>query len=60
MADHVEPHRGDEQLFFYGELQSLCAAHHNSYKQRLERSGRVIGCDTNGNPIDPNHHWNKR
>ncbi|HFG0619160.1 TPA: HNH endonuclease, partial [Yersinia enterocolitica] len=33
--------------------------HHDSTKQRMEKSGVVIGCDMNGIPIDPNSHWNK-
>jgi hypothetical protein len=28
IADHIEPHKGDEQKFFFGELQSLCKLHH--------------------------------
>jgi 5-methylcytosine-specific restriction protein A len=39
VADHVVPHRGDETLFWDGELQSLCGPCHNSVKQREERSG---------------------
>jgi HNH endonuclease len=27
IADHIEPHKGDEQKFFFGELQSLCKLH---------------------------------
>ncbi|MDD1978994.1 HNH endonuclease [Pseudomonas tussilaginis] len=40
--------------------QSLCKFCHDSVKQRLERSGRIAGCDTSGLPLDPNHHWNRR
>lgn len=40
VADHVEPHRGDAHLFWNGELQSLCASHHNAAKQRAERAAR--------------------
>lgn len=60
IADHVEPHRGDEYKFFNGELQSLCKHCHDSYKQRLEKSGTEIGCNEDGTPIDPNHHWHQR
>jgi 5-methylcytosine-specific restriction endonuclease McrA len=24
VADHITPHHGDHQLFYFGELQSLC------------------------------------
>lgn len=59
VVDHVKPHRGDEQLFFYGRLQSLCKLHHDSAKQSEERTGRMIGGSINGEPFDLNHHWNK-
>lgn len=36
VADHVKPHREDAALFWYGELQSLCAECHSSVKQREE------------------------
>lgn len=44
VCDHVTPHRGNEELFWSGPFQSLCAHHHNSVKQREERGegeGRV-------------------
>lgn len=53
VADHVEPHRGDPDLFWAGPLQSLCASCHSSDKQREERGGRprpVIGLD--GWPVE--------
>jgi 5-methylcytosine-specific restriction endonuclease McrA len=40
--------------------QSLCKLCHDSVKQRLEKSGRRIGCDASGCPTDPRHHWNRR
>lgn len=39
VADHVIPHHGDEQLFWFGKLQSLCAPHHNSSKKQIEARG---------------------
>lgn len=48
VCDHVKPHRGDEALFWSGPFQSLCANHHNSAKQRIEKGGRarpIIGVD---------------
>ena len=42
VVDHKIPHKGDQELFWSQEnLQSLCASHHNSDKQMLERSGRT-------------------
>ena len=63
VADHIVPHKGNYELFWNGELQSLCAFHHNKTKQRIERGGnsKVVdveyssACDVNGKPIDPNH-----
>jgi 5-methylcytosine-specific restriction endonuclease McrA len=43
VVDHVEPHKGDEALMWdQGNWQSLCSRHHDSDKQRLEKSGRKI------------------
>lgn len=39
--------------------QPLCKHCHDSVKQRLEKSGRVAGCDASGRPLDPNHPWNR-
>ena len=60
VVDHKIPHRGDERLFWdRTNWQSLCKQCHDTHKQRLEKSGSVIGCNENGIPIDSNHHWNK-
>ena len=42
-----------------GNWQSLCKHCHDSIKQRLEKSGRVAGCDESGRPLDPRHHWRR-
>jgi 5-methylcytosine-specific restriction protein A len=58
VVDHKVPHRGDQKLFWNHEnWQSLCFTHHNSHKQSFEKTGVIRGCDENGVPIDPNHHW---
>ena len=59
VVDHVIPHKGNLDLFYGGELQSLCKYHHDSTKQILERTGKLIGGDQSGEPYDNNHHWNK-
>lgn len=60
VADHIKPHRGDEDLFYDEKnLQSLCKHCHDSHKQQLEKSGTIRGCDLSGLPIDANHHWNR-
>jgi 5-methylcytosine-specific restriction protein A len=38
VADHITPHDGDLDLFWYGALQSLCDPCHNSLKQRVEKT----------------------
>lgn len=37
VCDHVEPHRGDETLFWSGPFQTLCKPCHDSVKQSEER-----------------------
>lgn len=59
VVDHIEPHRGDLVKFYNGPFQGLCKTHHDSTKQRQEKSGYQPGGDELGRPIDPNHHWNK-
>jgi 5-methylcytosine-specific restriction enzyme A len=73
VVDHKVPHRLDEAEALGGEeqiaaayerardasnLQTLCKQCHDSDKQRLEKSGRVAGCASDGTPLDPRHHWN--
>lgn len=43
VADHREPHRGDERLFWSeGNLWTLCRPCHDRRKQRAERAGRSV------------------
>ena len=59
VVDHKVPHRGDWELFWdSSNWQALNKACHDSYKQRIEKSGTVKGADANGVPLDPRHHWN--
>jgi hypothetical protein len=55
VADHVEPHRGDINKFILGELQSLCAEHHSSVKQRLESGGFDPTIGPDGWPVSKDH-----
>lgn len=58
IVDHIIPHKEDLELFWDRDnWQSLCKPCHDRHKQRLEKSGRVVGCTLDGVPIDPNHHW---
>lgn len=58
-VDHIRPHKGDTVLFWDStNWQSLCRNCHDSTKAQLER-GTLRGCDANGVPLDPGHHWRK-
>ena len=39
VCDHIKPHKGDWALFVGGPFQSLCASHHSSDAQRIEKGG---------------------
>ena len=57
-VDHIRRHQGNEALFFdYSNTQALCKRCHDSVKQRFEKSGVWVGCDADGLPLDPKHHW---
>lgn len=54
VCDHIEPHRGDIDKFWAGPFQSLCAHHHNTVSQSLEKGGKYkpqIAED--GWPVEP-------
>jgi hypothetical protein len=50
-ADHVTPHRGDYDLFWHGELQSLCASCHSKHKQNEELGKSVVRYGPDGWPL---------
>ncbi|WP_407657456.1 HNH endonuclease [Limnobaculum xujianqingii] len=71
VVDHIIPHRMKEattedemkvaQRLFWSRKnwQGLCKQHHDSTKQRMEKSGKAIGCSVDGLPLDLNSHWHK-
>jgi len=60
VVDHIQPHKGNESLFYdAANLQSLCKRCHDSAKKSQELTGRLPGCDVNGGPLDPGHHWGR-
>ncbi|MBN50048.1 MAG: HNH endonuclease [Spongiibacteraceae bacterium] len=60
IVDHIIPHRNDMKLFWdTSNWQALCKSCHDSHKQRLEKSGVILGCDEDGIPTDPGHHWSR-
>ena len=58
VADHVVPHKGNANLFWMGELQSLCLHCHNRWKLIEELHGYNTDIDHDGWPIDPRHPAN--
>jgi 5-methylcytosine-specific restriction endonuclease McrA len=59
VADHVVPHKQNQRAFWFGTLQSLCAAHHNITKQLIELHGYSTDVDADGWPIDRRHPANR-
>jgi 5-methylcytosine-specific restriction enzyme A len=58
VVDHIQPHKGDFTLFWArSNHQALCRTCHDGTKRQLEASGILRGCDANGLPLDPQHHW---
>jgi 5-methylcytosine-specific restriction protein A len=58
-VDHKVPHRGNYGLFRDpNNLQSLCAVHANSTKQKEELTGQTQGCAVTGWPLGKEHFWN--
>lgn len=55
-VDHIVPHRGCQEKFWDSKnWQALCKQCHS----RKTFSGeKILGCDINGIPADPNHPWN--
>jgi hypothetical protein len=60
VVDHDPPHRGDFDAFWdrsrWVPMNKLC---HDSFKQRLEKSGTIAGASADGVPLDPRHPWNQ-
>jgi len=67
IADHINPHQGDTNSFWFGALQSLCATCHSGAKKREEykanppRHARQFSNEVgeDGWPIDPAHPANQ-
>lgn len=69
VVDHIVPHKGDMQLFWdRNNWQALCASCHNSktatmdgggYNKDVRTNAVMKGVKENGEPADPNHHWNR-
>jgi 5-methylcytosine-specific restriction endonuclease McrA len=59
VVHHKTAHKGDEQSFRdANNLESLCAACHNSVEQSIERRGFDKSVGNDGWPVDSNHKFN--
>lgn len=59
VVNHIVPHKGDEDLFYNGALESVCKKCHDSSIQSQERRGFSTACDLDGYPVDPKHPANR-
>jgi 5-methylcytosine-specific restriction enzyme A len=55
VADHIEPHAGDLNKFWFGKLQSLCKQCHDSTKRKDEIRGYSTEIGLDGYPVDIKH-----
>jgi 5-methylcytosine-specific restriction protein A len=57
-VDHID---NDTSNNFLDNLQALCKPCHSSKTAQEQDGGTatIKGHDVNGNPLDPNHPWNK-
>lgn len=58
VAHHIVPHKGDHQLFFFGELMSLCVQCHSGPVQEAEKRGHTNTIGLDGFPVDARHPFN--
>jgi 5-methylcytosine-specific restriction enzyme A len=60
-VDHIIPlfKGGEESLDPTVNKQSLCSECHKIKTSKDMGHKVAYGCDANGIPLDPNHHWNK-
>lgn len=60
LVDHIKPHNNNYNLFWdHKNWQGLCSTCHSGLKRKIDHGKVLPACDTSGNPIDPNHPWNK-
>ena len=60
VVHHVRPKDKDNIATFFRGPSSRCANRvTTSAGQKEDKRGYVMGCDINGVPLDPEHHWNK-
>lgn len=60
VADHIVPHKGNEQMFWFGALQSLCWSCHSRKTGQIEVRGYSNDVGVDGWPKDGKHPANSR
>ena len=66
-VDHIKPIAEGGAPFDMTNLQSLCATHHSrktilrdgGFGRKKSNRPLIRGCDAAGQPIDPEHPWNR-
>jgi len=58
-VDHRIPIAKGGDAYDSGNFASLCASCHSQKTAEDEGKTPRYGCDVNGQPLDPNHNWNK-
>lgn len=57
---HKVPHKGRVSIFFdRTQWQAMCTGCHARHGSFMDRHGFAPGCDEHGNPLDPNHPFNR-
>jgi 5-methylcytosine-specific restriction endonuclease McrA len=59
VAHHIEPHQGNEEIFWSSPLEALCKACHDSEAQQQEKLGFSTTIGYDGWPLDAMHPANK-
>ena len=63
-VDHILAIRQGGDPWQWENLRSLCHSCHTRKTSHVEVHGQdgvpMKGCDVNGMPLDPKHHWNQR
>ena len=57
-VDHIQRIADGGDWFDPANLQSLCHSCHSRKTKRDEGANVKMGCNQDGIPIDPVHHWN--
>lgn len=66
-VDHVKAIEDGGAAFDLANCMALCQRHHSrktvmkdrGFGNKVSTKPLIAGCDINGLPIDPHHHWNR-